>query len=193
MTIKAATTRLDVVNLMLGAIGEAPVNSLSTNGIGDVATATSILDYNDRQLQAVGWHWNTDQGFQLKPNTAGEILIPNTALKVDIEPLASSLDLVKRGSRLYDRVNHTYNIGVTVPVTLVQLLPFEDIPESARNYITIKSIRQMQGRVMGADVGQAYSSNDELQAWIDLRADEAELADYNYLSDTHIQGIVGNG
>ena len=55
----AATTKLDAVNTMLSAIGEAPVNSLSS-GLIEAEIAETILDTVNTEVQSMGWHFNTE-------------------------------------------------------------------------------------------------------------------------------------
>ena len=50
-------TKLEAVNIMLSAIGEAPVNRLSS-GLVEAETAETILNQINRSVQAEGWHFN---------------------------------------------------------------------------------------------------------------------------------------
>uniref|UniRef100_UPI0040473467 hypothetical protein n=1 Tax=Shewanella sp. TaxID=50422 RepID=UPI0040473467 len=55
----AGTSKLDAVNTMLSSIGEAPVSSLSS-GLIEAEIAETILDTIDREVQSMGWHFNTE-------------------------------------------------------------------------------------------------------------------------------------
>lgn len=177
------TTELEAVNLMLSTIGESPVNTLEDVGVVDAVVALSILQMASRQVQLIGWHWNTEEDFPLAPTyPEGEILLPANTLKVDTSGDDSSLDLVQRGNRLYDRVNHTFAVGRTVKVEIVFCLPFDQLPEAARAYIAIRAARQFQEKSVGSETLRAFSKADELQAMAALVDAEAETQDFNILT-----------
>lgn len=178
------TTELEAVNLMLDTIGESPVSTLEDVGVVDAVTAYRILGQASRQTQLIGWHWNTEPDYPITPSyPAGEIILPPNTLKVDTIGEFADLDLVQRGTRLYDRVNHTYEINKTVKVEIVLFLPFGELPEAARNYIAIRASRQFQEKFVGSDVLHSFSKADELQAMGALLDAEAETQDFNILTD----------
>lgn len=176
------TSELEAVNLMLSVIGESPVNSLTDIGVADAATAYKILSYSSREVQLVGWHWNTEENFPISPNSDGFLMLPPNTLKVDTSGLSCHLDLVQRGQRLYDRYNHTYEFTDPVRVEIVLMLDFDELPEAARSYITIRAARQFQERVLGSATLQAFTAQDEFRAFAFLRQAETETGDYNMLS-----------
>ena len=177
------TSELEAVNQMLAIIGESPVNSLENSGVTDANVAHALLSYCSREAQIVGWHWNTEKNFPLTPNQEGNLMLPFNTLKVDTSGNSAGLDLVQRGNRLYDRVNHTFQFknGV-VTVELVLCLPFDQMPEAARAYVTIRAARQFQERVMGSATTQSFNAQDEYRAMAVLRDAEAETADHNILT-----------
>ena len=56
----AGTTELEAVNTMLSMIGEAPVNSLTGTLPLDATIAKNTLTEISREVQAAGWHYNTE-------------------------------------------------------------------------------------------------------------------------------------
>lgn len=176
------TSELEAVNQMLAIIGESPVNSLDNSGVTDANTAHALLSYCTREAQIVGWHWNTEKNFPLTPNQEGLLLLPFNTLKVDTTGNSAGLDLVQRGNRLYDRVNHTYQFKGCVHVELVLCLDFDQMPEAARAYVTIRAARQFQERVLGSATLQSFNAQDEYRAMAVLRDAEAETADHNILT-----------
>ena len=186
------TTELDAINTMLSIIGEAPVNTVEDNGVVDAVMARQILNETMREVQARGWHWNTDKGVILTPTfpTPGDIYVPANTLQVDaIEPRP---DIVQRGNRLWDRRENTFKFRTPVTVDIVRLLPFDDIPQVARHYITVRSGRIFQDRVVGYQTLSGFSKEDEVRALVALRNAEAENADYNVLHDNWSVGRVLN-
>jgi hypothetical protein len=171
-------TELDAVNEMLSVIGEAPINSLQTSGVGDAQLAYKILTNAAREVQLVGWHWNTEKSFPILPDTNGFLYIPLNTLKVDTSGAFKSFDLIQRGNRLYDRVNHTFVFDESVTVDLVLMLDFDEMPEGGRNLVNIRAARQFQDRTVGSQ-SPAYTAKDEMDAFTALRTDDMEVADLN--------------
>ena len=59
------TSKLEAINVMLTAIGESPVNTITSSTTTDVSIAIQILDNVSREVQSVGWHFNTDTNYKL--------------------------------------------------------------------------------------------------------------------------------
>jgi hypothetical protein len=164
------TTLLDAVNELLSTIGEAPVNSLGDNLTSDVATAKATLERVSREVQAAGWHFNTEKDYPLVPSEDGSITLPANCVRADIDPMRyTDIDLVQRGSKLYDRLNHTYNIGQTIYADLVVLLDFEELVEAARTYI-------------GSGTLHDFTARDEMMARALLMEAEGDTTNANILS-----------
>ena len=72
----AATTELEAINIMLAAIGEAPVNTLTGSLPVDVKIAQSTLVEINKSVQAEGWSFNTEIDVTLTPNASKEIVLP---------------------------------------------------------------------------------------------------------------------
>ena len=181
------TTELDAINIMLGTIGESPINSLdAATGVVDAVTARSILSEVAVQVQEEGWHFNTDYEFTLTPdaNTQEIYVAPNT-IEVDVSPYTSDVDPAIRGNRLYDRKNKTYQFSQDIKADLTILLEFNELPQAARHYITIRSARVFQQRLVGSQLLGAYTEADESRALRAMRRYEAKTGDYNILTGNY--------
>lgn len=177
------TTELDAINTMLSIIGEAPVNTVEDTGVVDAVIARQVLNETMRQVQAQGWHWNTDKGVVLMPTfpAPGDVYLPANTLNVDsIKPHE---DIVQRGNRLWDRRNNTFKFDTSVTVDIVRLLPFEELPQAARHYIMVRAGRIFQDRVVGSETLSGFNDKDETRALVILRNHEAENGDWNMLND----------
>ena len=187
------TTELEAINTMLSTIGESPVNTVEDTGNVDVVIARQILQTASREVQARGWHFNTEINYTITPDSEGYLVLPNTVLKVDTVYPDSSKDVVVRGSRLYDREKHTYVFTDAVKVDMTILLTFDELPEVARNYVTIRASRIFQERVVGSDTLHAFNSQDEARAMVSLMEYEADTADLNILSGNYsVYRILGD-
>jgi ribosomal protein L27 len=180
---ESPTTELEAVNVMLGAIGESPVSSLDTTLILDAVVARSILREISRETQAHGWHFNTEDNYPLPVNSDGEIILADNILDVDLDTYRYAQDVVQRGRRLYDRENHTYKFDRTLYASVTVFLPFEEMPEPHRRFVTIKSARIFVDRLVGDNAHHVYTKQDEDDAKAMLMTLESDSADHNLLND----------
>lgn len=183
-TVLTPTSELEAINTILSVIGESPISTLSEiSSVADAVTAQSILSEVSRQVQTKGWHFNTDKEITLSPDTySGEITVPSNCLRVDSVTDDRDVDVVQRGNKLYDRKKHTYKISKQIKVDMVVLLPFSEIPQAARHYITVKAARIFQARTVGSEALYQFSAQDERDALVDLKKAEGVTGDYNILS-----------
>ena len=176
------TSELEAVNTMLNTIGEAPVNTLVNMTSVDALAALSVLHSVNRGVQVEGWFFNTEYDYPLVPDLDNNLPLPTNLMSVDSSEVSNKHDLVQRGSRAYDRKNHTYTFTETVKCNLILLLAFEEIPEAARNYITLRASRILQDRLLGSDSLHGMNREDEYLALTSLRLIESQNADYNILT-----------
>jgi len=177
------TTKLEAVNVCLTNIGEAPVASLTGLQV-DAQVASSIIDEVSREVQTNGWHWNTEV-HTISPNISSQILLPANTLRVDTVEKDRSLDVVQRGMKLYDRKDNTYTFTGSLRLHLTVALDFDEIPEAARRYITMRSSRVFQERTLGSESLSKFNRGDEQQAWALLQHEEAETGDHNMITDSY--------
>jgi hypothetical protein len=184
-----ASTKLEAVNIMLSTIGESPVNSLSS-GLVDAELAETILNNTSRTVQAEGWHFNREYDLGLTPNLAGEIKLPNNVLRADASYEPYSKDLVQRGDRMYDKKEHTFKINDTVKLDIVVELEYEDLPEVAKRYISIKAARLFQARVLGSETLHGFTQEEETQAFYSLREFENDTEDFNVFDTYDVFRVI---
>ncbi len=178
MSTPTLTTQLEAVNSMLATIGEAPVNTV-TGTSADAAVALSILDETSREVQSVGWKFNTERDVDFPRSEDGTIPIGPNILRFDVEPRSNhDVDPVQRGTRLYDLKGHSYKFPRDLKAEVVYYLPWEDLPEQARRYITIRAARIFQSRMVGSDRLEMFTLRDEQTALANLRDSETAAGDY---------------
>ena len=188
------STKLEAVNVMLSLIGEAAVNSLSS-GLVDAEMAETILDNITRSVQSTGWSFNEEIAYTISPDSNGHLNLPANCVRADLSQTVSKyrdsrFDYVQRGSKLYDKVNHTYVVSDPVVVDMVVLLDFEELPEAARRFITIRAGRSFQERVVGSDNLSSLTADDENTAWLDLLHAESDVNDHNIFDDSSVSRVV---
>ena len=176
------TTKLEAVNTMLTFIGESPVNSLSdSSGVGDLPIAEQILDEIDREVQTQGWHFNTTVDVTTSPDaTSNEIVLSHNVVSADVKVGAyTDMDITLRNNKLFNRSKNTFEFTSDLKLTLVSLLPWEDLPEKARRYIALRAARVLQDRQVGSKELTEIGIREEMVALAALREYDAEGADYS--------------
>jgi hypothetical protein len=170
-------TELEAVNVMLSVIGEAPVNTLTGAATVDVIQVKAILTQVSREVQSAGWHFNIEKDYPLVPNVNGEITLAANMVRVDADQVPE-LDVVQRGLRLYNRKDHTFQFQQTVKAEVIFLLPFDEFPQTARQFIVIRAARIFQDRMVGSDTLHGFTAVDEQKALADLKEAEGDTGDY---------------
>lgn len=188
------TTKLEAVNSMLSTIGEAPVNSLSS-GLVDAETAETILNEVSRDVQSTGWNFNSEPDYTVAADSAGNVVLPSEIVRADLANSvtkfrSSKNEYVQRGNKMYDKVNHTFNIAQSLKLDVIVLLDFETLPEVARRYIAIRASRLFQERVVGSDTLSAMNRQDEQTALFALREMEGDNGDYNIFDDFSTASVL---
>ena len=185
----AGTSKLDAVNTMLSSIGEAPVSSLSS-GLIEAEIAESILNTIDREVQSMGWHFNTELNKSFAQTPAGEIILSADILRADATLKANAPNLVQRGLKMYDRVNHTFIVGTNAALDVVVQLVFDDLPEVAKRYIVLRATRIFQDRVVGSNTLHTFQEKDEEQALVQLKDFDKAADDHNIFDNYDTFSII---
>ena len=181
MTV-AATTELEAINIMLAAIGEAPVNSLTGQVPVDVRIAQSTLTEVNKQVQSEGWSFNTEIDVTLTRDGSNNIPLGTDVLRVDAQTHDHpSIDPIQRGLKLYDRKNNTFVFDEDIRCTVVYLRSFDELPEQARSYMTIKAARVFVDRLISDQSLRTYTQEDEIRARSVLMETDLSNADHNML------------
>lgn len=179
----ALTSKLDAVNMALEAVWESPVSSLEGAGTGSApAMARRKLDETNLNVQSRGWAFNTEYGLTLTPDVNGSINVPSNTLTVDTIDEDASVDVVQRGTRLYNRGDHTYQFTKAVKVMLVTALDFEELPQVARQYIALMAARSFKEKWEHAD--PSAPTAEEAEALRNLEEAEGITGDHNMLTDS---------
>lgn len=174
-------TELEAVNEMLRAIQEAPVTRLTGEGGVEVANALATLRSVSRKVQLPGYVFNTEYNYPLIPSeTDGTITVPQDTIALDCTP-TSNVDPVLRGSRLYDRANRSYSFDQTVYARrIVFRLPFEELSEITRVYVTTRAVREFHADEVGDSHQRSAHETEELRVFTAFANEQAEDADATF-------------
>ena len=183
MTTQTRTSELEAVNTILSTIGEAPLNSLTGSLPVDGTIAKNVLSEVAREVQSQGWHFNTHINVTLTRNTDNKIPLATNVVRVEIDPRKYSkgdYNIVQRDTFLYNLAKNEETFDKDFEnATVVYLLPFNEIPEQAKRYITIRSARIFHDRTLGANTLHKFSQEDELKALSILKQAESLTGDYS--------------
>ena len=139
--------KLTVVNRMLATLGQAPLNSLSSNSRW-LGACLSALDQADAEAQSRGW-WFNEETVTLQPSAIdSRIYLPGDTSSVTPQSVVDN-GVVQRGGRLYDLVNGTDIFTKEIKVTLRRRIPFEELPEQAADWIAAEAIYWFQSTYDG--------------------------------------------
>lgn len=177
---------LAVINLMLGTMGELPLNSLEDSH-ALLPAMQGALDDANRRIQADGWWFNMED-LVLTPNPSdSSIYLPNDCLSVR----TPAYNLVKRGNRIYNLTGGTYVFTqANLKVELIREVVFEDLPEIAASYISAVAILKFQTDYDG-DTAKARQLQMEVQSThIDINTAHTRNRKSNLLiTNTRLQNL----
>ena len=178
----AATTELEAVNIMLAAIGEAPINSLTGTLPVDARLAQSTLTEVNKDVQSEGWSFNTEIDVTLTRDASKQVALSTDVLRVDPNiHQYPTIDAIQRGLKLYDRLNNKFEFDEDLICTVVYLRTFDEIPEPARRYVIIKAARVFVDRLVSDQGLRTYTQQDETRARAILMETDLANGDHNVL------------
>ena len=192
----SGTTQLEAVNTLLHTIGESPVNSLTGTLPIDATLADNTITEISREVQSAGWHFNSFYKYTLSLDTDSKIPLASNIMRVDLDinqyPV-SSYDVIKRGNFLFNKKDNTYVFDKALEAKVILFLPFTELPEVARRYITIRGARIFQDRTLGATVLHRFNQVDEVNALAVLKQEEADTGDTNIFNSYDTFNIISRG
>lgn len=158
------TTELEAINILLAAIGTAPVNNIDTANT-DAVMAKNYINNARKEIQTEKWYFNTEDNYLLTPDIHNEIHLPPNILNIDsIGIFGENTNLIPRGNKLYDRLNHTYKIPNPVTANILLCLEIDELPETAVQYIIAKAARKYQEELLGDPSLRTWTKEDEATA-----------------------------
>jgi len=189
MTKPTSMTELEAVNVLLTTIGEAPVNTLTGNQVTDVTIANQVLTEVSREVQAQGWHFNTEDKVVLSRNEFKQIVIPADVARID----TPDFNTVERDGKLFDLTARSLEFQASVEATIVYYRDFLTLPDVAKRYITTRAARIFSDRMLNSETISKMVSRDEQKALIDLKDFEGDTADYNMMDSYSVSRVMNRG
>jgi hypothetical protein len=188
-----ALTTLDVVNDMLGLLGERRVNAIDEphpmipNAIAKLDTATAWV-------QADLWWFNVEYPTLTPQAGAGELLVPNDTAACD--SLTQYPRLAVRGNRLYNLDDVTDVFTAPIRVRLHRIVPFEDCPLLARAYMAARAKLDFQKDYDGDSMKAQILAQEVKESYARMHSEHIRNAKANMLYKPSVMQklthIVGN-
>ena len=187
-----ALTTLDVVNDMLGLLGERRVNAIDEahpmipNAVAKLETATAWV-------QADMWWFNVEYPTLTPQAGTGELLVPNDTAACD--SLTQYPRLAVRGNRLYNLDDVTDVFTAPIRVRLHRVVPFDDCPLLARAYIAARAKLDFQKDYDGDSMKAQILAQEVKESYARMHAEHIRNAKANMLYKPSVmqklQAIVG--
>ena len=152
--------------------------------------AETILESVNREVQGQGMDFNRELNVTFNPDSNSNIILPANILRADSTQRNNNLDLVQRGLKMYNRTDNTFTVTQTVYLDIVTMLNFEDLPEVAKRYITVRAARIFLDRTVGSTTLHGFTQKDEAQALAELREMEGEGQDFNVFNNFDTYQII---
>ena len=173
-------TKLDVVNIVLSNVGQAPITQID-NDNPMVALAANMVDEVAEAVQSEGWVFNYEMGYPFLPDVNNEILIAENIIRIDETDPYTDRELVIRSGKLYDKKAHSFKFTEKLYLDVTWLLEFEDLPQPVKQYIAIRTANLYAGRAVGSQEAVKFGEREEAAARATVLQYETEQGDYSFL------------
>ena len=179
-----AYSTLEVVNSMLGLLGELPVNSI-TDPHTLIPAALAAITNQNALVQVDFWWFNVEYPTLIPQAGSGLILVPEDATSVD--SLTQYPRLAVRGNRLYNLDDITDVFTQPLRVRLHRVLPFSDAPAIARAHIAAKAKLEFQMAYDGDGTKAQIIQQEIKETYIRLHSEHIRNAKANMLMRPSVQ------
>lgn len=175
-------SKLDIINAMLGSIGQLPVNDPEEDN--DLVTAANqILQRVLEREQAPGWWFNTEHWTLAYDAEADRIRLPDNVLSV----YAPERTLVKRGQALYDTLAGDWARDASLPCRVVVALQLEDLPHQMQELVCAQAVLQFSNDFDADTAKVLAAAQNSKTARADLGAQHIRSVRANLLQTPWLQ------
>lgn len=183
-----AYTELEAVNEVLAAIGDSAVSSLDNLTDIDAINARKVLASENRKFQSRGWSFNQNEAYVLNPDViTKKIMWADDLLYIE----SDDAKYVKKGYYVYNMTTQSYIFESPLTVEAILMVPFEDMPVQARDYIVARAAKVFEMRYLGDQQLNQLLAQAEKEAWSYFQEYEMENNDYNILNNANVTSIIG--
>lgn len=178
---------LSAVNAMLGLLNELPVNALDDDH-PLVPAALAKLHMENSFVQADMLWFNTEYPTLHPDPVTNHIRVPTDCASAD--SLAARPAVSVRGGKLYNQDDGTLEFQRPLRVRLHRILPFDDTPLTARQYILCRAKREFQADYDGDQLKMQKLERDINMARTAMNAEHIRNVKANMLNRSGVQRVV---
>jgi hypothetical protein len=187
------TALLTAMNACLSGVSLSPVSDENDSDL-DASQARTTIERISREIQQRGWYFNEEPNWNMAPDSStGQIVAPANALSMITEGQSRGLQLVMRAGKIYDMINHTYDLtdianyevgGVlTIQMTFTIYLEFNDLPPTAQKAIMYTARRQFAQDLEVDDSRWKFQKQEEVDAMYALEVEDSRNRKRNQIYD----------
>lgn len=180
----ALYSKLEVVNRAIGLLGQLPVNDLNTPHPA-VPGALQLLELSNKTVQSKKWWFNLEKTTLIPQADNNRILVPNDVAAIDA--VAKRLNVAQRGRYLYNMDTGTYEFTSPVPVVLHRVVPFDELPPVAANYVLTQTLLRVQASIDGDGPRYRDLVAEDNDARASLHAENTRASQTNLLDRHGVQ------
>lgn len=175
-------TTLEVVNGCLASMGETPLSSL-VEPHAMKGAAIAELNRANKTVQSKGRWFNTEEVSFNPDSVNGWITLAGDAIKFESGSKTAPAKpwLVQRGNRLYNLNTRSYVVGEGVEGRIVRLVPFEELPPVAADFIATTAVLKFQSNFDGDNNKRQELKEDNNRARIEFMAEDIRQRRVNLL------------
>jgi len=181
-------SELNIINEMLSSTGLSPLTATDTRHPSYVK-AVGKLNIVSGDVQNLGYWFNTTYT-TLNLNENGEIYVPTGTLSIDT---VSNVNITKRGQRLYNLDDRSFNFTCPLKVKVVTQLDFEDMPDTVKQYIRHKARYEFYLDSDGTEPKLSHYRNAVNEAWTKLYRENLRNRDTNYFDGPNAANMLARG
>lgn len=175
----------------IACTGATPTAGVWEEGHYEGLLADTIIDESLIEILSQGYHFNTDEDWDLVPDAAGYIAIPAGALSVDASQTNENY-IVKSG-KLYDKENATYIFTETVQADITWEIAFDDLHSIAQLLVVAKAKMKLYIRVVGVDNAYQVLAQEVVDATTTVRGEDIWSGDYSIFDETSTTRAMSRG
>lgn len=189
--------KIDLVKACMRAIGNEQAVDLDNPDV-DEDIAISTVEEAIVDVLSYGWWFNTETNWKLSPDSKGYINIPDTIIDLRTYRCSRDVDLIKRGGKLYDKTNHTFDMtnnlqnDGTIDLDMLMVLEITDCPIVAQQYMRESAVNKYLID-MEADALKVEASNNRLNKFLFLlEKQHMRNSKFNVYQHNGVQRVLGS-
>ena len=140
-----------------------------------------------KEVQGEGWTFNQEFEIDQPVNADKEIEIANNILQIDLTDDYQDIDAVKRGGKLYERVEHTFKWTTKseYEFDIVWWFDWIDLPIPIQDYIVSKAATISAQRIVGDQQLVASLQQREMLSRANAMEYECNQGDFSFFGHPH--------